>query len=64
MDREKVKKAIWEATRFINKATELLQEAEYTQTKYGSGNCPRESGATRRASMDLTRSLADMRRAR
>lgn len=27
-------------------------------------NCPKETGAVRRASLDLTRSLADLRRSR
>jgi len=53
-----IKIAILEATRFITKATELLQTRERER-----GLNPRESGAARRASMDLTRSLAAMRKA-
>lgn len=65
MDSKKVKAAILEATRFIGKATELLKAEEEAKAAFGSsGLNPKESGATRRASMDLTRSLADMRRAR
>lgn len=61
MQRNKVKAAIMEATRFIGKATELLRMHE-SPTVHRSGTFPRESGATRRASLDLTRSLAEMRK--
>ena len=64
MDRKKVKRTILEATRFIEKATDLLKAMESTEAKDCRWPYPKESGATRRASMDLTRSLSDMRRAR
>lgn len=62
MQRDKVKAAILEATRFIGKATELMKALESDEAKEYGITCPKESGATRRASMDLTRSLANMRR--
>ena len=48
--------AINEAKRFIAKAEELKEVG----LKYSWAN-PKESGAVRRASMDLTRILADLR---
>lgn len=61
MQRDKVKAAILEATRFIGKATELLQLVENSRHEHIWYH-PKESGATRRASLDLTRALAEMRR--
>ena len=58
MNQQKLKSAIEEARRFIAKAQEAINEQE--KTKYG--NCPRENGAARRASMDLTRELAKLRK--
>ena len=62
MTPNKLKTAIAEARRFIEKAQEALkamedgQKMEYTlaQNKFNAG--------ARRASLDLTRSLADLRR--
>lgn len=54
----KVEQAIREAQRFIEKAEDLLRTTAETNCF-----CPLESGAAKRASMDLTRSLARMRRA-
>jgi hypothetical protein len=56
-----VRNAISEAERFIDKAKDALNCA----SKVGGVevlNPGKESGALRRASMDLTRALADMRR--
>lgn len=50
--------AVAEAKRFIERV-EALKRAEANESDY---NHPRESGAVRRASMDLTRALADLRR--
>jgi hypothetical protein len=66
---EKVKEAINEAKRFIKKA-ELLIESRKEQRSYEYGGVKhfydapsgKESGATRRASLDLTRALAEMRK--
>lgn len=70
MKTEKVKLAIIEAKRFLERANKLV-EARKTQqlyvydgiTHYYDSHAPKESGAVRRASMDLTRCLADMRKA-
>lgn len=62
MQHDKIKAAILEATRFVNKATLLLQTEKMFNPEHGCQRSPRESGAARRASLDLTRALADMRR--
>lgn len=62
MTREKLKRAIAEAERFLKRAKELEKRTaclcddvlRYEASKYTS--------ATKRASMDLTRALADLRR--
>ena len=64
MDRKKLAAAIAEAERFIARAKALPEPEPYqcngmTLTNY---YFPREQGALRRASMDLTRALADLRR--
>lgn len=52
---KKLKAAVDEARRFLRKAEELAAcDPDYLN--------PRESGAVRRASLDLTRALADYRR--
>lgn len=55
---KRLKAAVDEARRFLRKAEELAAATAMEPT-YA---CPRESGACRRASMDLTRALADYRR--
>lgn len=55
---KKLKQAVDEARRFLRKAEEL---AAVTAMEPAYSN-PRESGACRRASLDLTRALADYRR--
>lgn len=56
---ENIKAAIKEAQRFIDIANELL-EAEDKNPQ--SWIClPKQSGATKRSSMDLTRTLSKMR---
>jgi hypothetical protein len=69
MDIEKLNNTIEEAERFLKKAKELRDLMEDGKRKMESGDKyyypsdnPKESGAVRRASMDLTRSLADLRR--
>ena len=60
MTKLEVKQAIEEAERFILRAKALLKsQASITWEDIGSS---KESGAVRRASMDLTRSLADLRK--
>lgn len=69
MKTEEIKLAIVEAKRFINRA-ELLIEGRKEKNSYFYGGetvyyekpCAKESGALRRASMDLTRQLAQMRK--
>lgn len=52
--------AIIEATRFIKAAKAL----RHTRKHGEPGTHPRECGAAHRASMDLTRKLADLRQGR
>lgn len=65
--------AIAEAKRFIAHADALKsakkkRHEQYKGTPWGehstvdNAHCPREQGALRRASMDLTRALADLRK--
>ena len=58
MKRDTVDHAVNEARRFL-KAVEDLHKRESGEYYY---NSPRESGSVKRASMDLTRALADLRR--
>jgi len=59
MTKEKIKEAISEAKRFIKLASNCLEsESKNPGLLYGS----KESGSTRRSSMDLTRKLAEMRK--
>jgi len=58
MNRKKLIHAVAEANRFIARANELFvaDSSQYF-------NCqPKETGAVRRASMDLTRALAELRK--
>jgi len=52
--------AIIEAARFIKAARELRRVRKYGEP----GTHPRECGAAKRASMDLTRKLSDLRQGR
>lgn len=58
MNRSNLHKAMYEAERFLDKANELDNEVECTTYYTGSAL----SGAVKRASMDLTRALADLRK--
>lgn len=60
MNQTGVKKAISEAERFIAAAREYLL-ADHTKKESWNG-IPKESGACRRASLDLTRALSEMRK--
>lgn len=73
MGDDKLSTAIQEAERFLKRAKDLrtkrqadkvrVQQAEAAGNRYTySDNLPKESGGVRRASMDLTRALADLRR--
>ncbi len=57
MQEENIKAAVRDAKVFLKRAEELLKTgADYSWAS------PKESGALRRASMELTRSLATMRK--
>ena len=58
----KVEKAITEARRFIDKAHPAVAKIKDMQSKglYFAGS--KETAACRRASLDLTRSLAELRK--
>lgn len=64
MNMQKIEAARAEAQRFIDRVDALRRE----HINYMSGDrkyyfsAPKESGAVRRASMDLTRALSDMRK--
>lgn len=63
MNKKAVRKAVAEARRFIAKAEEVL--AKDFQPNMGDDDllyASAETGAVRRASMDLTRALAEMRK--
>lgn len=64
VDRTKLANAVQEARRFIERAKQLpepqpVQAGDY---QYLMDSYPKETGAIRRASMDLTRSLAELRK--
>lgn len=67
MDRAKLAAAVAEAERFVARAKALPEATTYeiAGSKFNpftNDNFPREQGAIKRASMDLTRALADLRR--
>jgi hypothetical protein len=55
-----LKNAVFEANRFIARANELIDAEEAKNESYYM--TPKESGAARRASLDLTRALAAFRK--
>lgn len=57
MEIENVVEAIHEARRFIGKAKKVLKGMENSRYFWG-----KETAACRRSSMDLTRSLAELRK--
>lgn len=56
--------ALREAKRFTDRAQRLLSLCDGTIKDHDIYNHPKESGAVKRASMDLTRALADLRKGR
>ncbi|HRY62970.1 MAG: hypothetical protein GX465_16295 [Acidobacteria bacterium] len=68
MNEKKLKAAISEAERFLSRAKELgklLSEQEKKRIPgeiFYRDHFPKECGSVRRASMDLTRALSDLRR--
>ena len=64
MNRERLAIAVAEAERFIERAKSLPQPEQYEHSghTFTHNYFPKEQGSIRRASMDLTRALADLRR--
>jgi len=64
MDRKKLAAAVEEAKRFIARAESLPAPEPYESHghTFTHNYFPCEQGAIKRASMDLTRALADLRR--
>lgn len=69
MNRDTLKVAIAEAERFLARAKAIPEPVERVKSWDASGDTflddsiePKDSGAVRRSSMDLTRALADLRR--
>lgn len=68
MNEKKLKAAISEAERFLSRAKELGKLLSEQEKKRIPGEIfyrdyfPKECGSVRRASMDLTRALSDLRR--
>jgi hypothetical protein len=65
MNRDKLKAAIDEANRFLARAKALPKPVPYSlhSCTYENDYFPKEQGSIMRASMDLTRALADLRKA-
>ena len=59
MQASRIQEARREALRFVDLATKLLRQSDIETKLYGSA----DSGALRRSSLDLTRALAEMRKA-
>lgn len=67
MNRGKLQVAVDEAHRFIQRAESLPDPIKRDHSGFEDGfyvddHHPKEQGAIRRASMDLTRALADLRK--
>jgi hypothetical protein len=68
MNEKKLKAAISEAERFLSRAKELgklllnKKRNEFLVRFFYCDHFPKECGSVRRASMDLTRALSDLRR--
>lgn len=54
--------AIKEAERFLTRARELRRAAQRAEDTHSLYSNPKEQGAVRRSSLDLSRALADLRR--
>lgn len=65
MNKQKIDTAVVEARRFLQRVEELkAEEAQDNNAGFQRSDCipSKARGALRRASMDLTRALANMRR--
>lgn len=60
MNQESVNAAVYEAKRFVRAAEAYIKAKRANERTYYTN--PKESGACRRASLDLTRALAEMRK--
>jgi hypothetical protein len=64
MNREKLKIAVEECERFLKRVCELPNPEPYTEEHmqgFMHDNFPKEQGAIKRASMDLSRALTELR---
>ena len=61
MNKTKLDKAIQECNRFLIKCLELKQSENFNLSNNDNIYGCKESGAVNRSSMDLTRSLAELR---
>ena len=60
---KKLNKTIVVLKRFVDAANEAKKEMTRQELEtYCSANCPKQTGAVRRTSMDLTRALAELRK--
>jgi hypothetical protein len=62
MKHSEIKRAVAMMRIFIMRVSDLEKNEKYMFSDIGIGNCPKESAAVRRASMDVTRQLAVMRK--
>ncbi len=64
MNRDKLKIAIQEAERFLERAKALPEPKKETWDgrEYETSNFPKEQGSIKRASLDLSRALSDLRK--
>lgn len=65
MEIETLKTAMQEAERFLKRAEALLKNStEDGEFNHFHFNCSKDSASVKRASLDLTRALADLRQGR
>lgn len=60
MNRDKLRIVVEEAERFLQRVKALPEP--YTEGRWDVSYFPKEQGAIKRSSMDLTRALANLRR--
>ena len=62
MTDEKLNNAVFEANRFLKRVKDLKDAQKKNLSNEWTCTTPIESGSVRRSSLDLTRSLADLRK--
>jgi hypothetical protein len=62
MNSDKLNEACCEAQRFLRRVAELIEAEGKRKRNNYHYSCPKQSGAVRRASLDLTRALAELRK--